>query len=307
MDYYSVHLPRFELASPRTVDEATALLSRHGEQMSVLAGGTDLIPAMRKREKTPQYVLSLKDIPGLDKIESKAGGEIVLGPLVNINQVKASPLIREKSAVLAEAADKFANNQIRNMATVAGNLCTSSCCADTASPLIVLGAQLRLKSAGGERILPVDKFCQTPFKPTLGKDELLVEIAIPQSSPNTVGTYLKYTLPGATGYSFVGVAVSLDIEGKLCREARIALVASSQCWLREGCLYECPFPFRASEAEPILKGRPKDRAAIEKAADTAAQTAHPLVNTDYTRQMIKVFVRRALQQAWAKAEKQGLA
>lgn len=306
MDYYSVRLPKFELLSPKTLAEATALLSQYGENIAVIAGGTDLIPAMRKRKETPKYVLSLKGIPGLDSIEQQES-KVVLGPLVNLNLVKASPIIRERYAVLAEAADKFGNNQIRNMATVAGNLCNSSCCADTASPLMVLGAQLKLKSTRGERNLSVDKFCQTPFKPTLKKDELLVEISIPPSSPTTVGTYLKYTLPGATGYSFVGVAVTLDVVDKLCKEARIALVASSQCWLREGCLYECPFPFRAGEAESVLKGKGRDDVAIEKAADMAAQTAHPMVNTDYTREMIKVFTRRALQQAWDKAKIQGLA
>lgn len=307
MAYYSVHLPRFELLSPQTLDEATSLISRHSEKVAVLSGGTDLIPDMRKRKKTPQYVLSLRGIPGLDAIEQVDGGGVVIGPLVTINQIKASPLIRERYTVLAEAADKFANNQVRNMATVAGNLCTSSCCADTASPLIVLGAQLKLKSLRGERILPVEKFCQTPFKAALRNDELLVEISIPKTSLNTVGVYLKYTLPGATGYSFVGVAVNLSLEGKLCREVGIAMVASSQCWLKEGCLYECPFPFRASESEAIMRGRAGDEVAIEKAADAAAQSAHPMVNTDYTRQMIKVFTRRALQNAWEKAKKQGLA
>ncbi len=306
MDYYSVHLPKFKLLSPKTIAEATTLLSQHQENTAILAGGTDLIPEMRKRKRTPEYVLSLKSIPGLDSIEQR-DGKVIFGPLVTLNQVKASPVIRGGYAVLAEAADKFGNNQIRNMATVAGNLCNSSCCADTASPLMVLGAQLKLKSAQGERNLPVEKFCQTPFKPTLKQDELLVEISVPQSSPTTVGTYLKYTLPGATGYSFVGVAVTLDIANKLCKEARIALVASSQCWLREGCLYECPFPFKAGEAESILKGKGKDDAAIEKAADTAAQSAHPMVNTDYAREIIKVFTRRALQQAWDKAKQRGLA
>ncbi|MEK7282085.1 MAG: xanthine dehydrogenase family protein subunit M [Chloroflexota bacterium] len=301
MDYYSVRLPRFDVLYPQTIAEAAALLAQHGEKAAVIAGGTDLIPEMRKRKRTLEYVLSLRGIAGLDGIEQRDGKHLALGPLVTVSQVKASPVIREKFSVLAEAADKFANNQVRNMATVAGNLCTSSCCADTASPLFVLGAQVKLTSTRGERTLSVEKFCQTVFKPTLRKGEVLTEISIPEPAPNTVGTYMKYTLPGATGYSFVGVAVTLRVESKVCREARIALVASSQCWLREGCFYECPFPFRAADAESVLSGKGRDEATIEKAADIAAQTAHPLVNTDYTREMIKVFTRRAVQQAWDKA------
>ncbi|MBI4288514.1 MAG: xanthine dehydrogenase family protein subunit M [Chloroflexi bacterium] len=306
MTFYSVRLPKFELLTPRTVAEAADLLASHGEKTAIVAGGTDLIPAMRKRERTPEFVLSLRGVPGLDRIEQR-DGQTVLGPLVTLNQVKDSSVIRDSYCVLAEAADRFANNQVRNMATVAGNLCNSSCCADTSSPLIVLGAQVKLKSSKGERTVPVEKLCQTVFKPTLRKDELLTEISIPKPAPNTVGTYLKYTLPGATGYSFVGVAATLTVEGKLCRDARIALVASSQCWLREGCLYECPFPFHATEAEAALKGKGRDDGAIQKAADVAAQTAHPMVNTDYTREMIKVFTRRALLQAWDKAKERGLA
>ncbi len=302
MDYYfPLSLPQFEYMTPRTLAEACSLLAADGGETAVLAGGTDLIGDLRRRHKTPKKVLSLREIAGLETIQTGAEGKLVLGPRVTINQIQTSPLVADTHPPLAEMADVFGNWQIRNRATVAGNLCTASCAADAIAPLMALEAEAKLMSAKGERMVSIETLCQTPFKPTLRRDELLASIVVPPVPPTSVGAYLKYSIPGSRGRAFVGAAVLLDMDGKLCRRARIAVAFSSHCWLREGCLNECPSPTRLPEAEAKLEGTKLDDEAIGAAAQTAASTAYPFVNTDYTREMIQVHTRRALVRARGQA------
>ncbi|MFQ5826449.1 MAG: FAD binding domain-containing protein [Dehalococcoidia bacterium] len=302
MDYYfPVSLPRFEYMTPRTLAEACSLLAADGQETAVLAGGTDLIADLRRHRKTPKKLLSLREIAGLDAIETTDESKLVLGPRVTIGQVQTSPLVRETLPLLAEMAGVFGNRQVRNLATVAGNLCTASCAADTIAPLMALEAEAKLMSAEGERMVSIERLCQTPFKPALRQDELLASVVVPRVSLTSVGAYLKYSIPGSRGRAFVGAAVLLDMDGNLCRQARIAVAFSSHCWLREGCLYECPSPARFPEAEAQLEGTELGDDAIQAAAQTAASNAYPFVNTDYTREMILVHTRRALIQAREKA------
>lgn len=302
MDYYfPLGLPRFEYIAPRTLAEACSLLAADGWETAVLAGGTDLISDLRRNRKTPKKVLSLRGIAGLEALEITDDGNLVLGPRVTISQILTSPQVLETHPLLAEMADVFGNRQIRNLATLAGNLCTASCAADAIAPLMVLEAEVKLMSAKGERMVSVETLCQTPFKPTLRQDELLASIVVPPVPPTSVGAYMKYSIPGSRGRAFVGAAVLLDMDGNLCRRARIAVAFSSHCWLREGCLYECPSPARLPEAEAQLDGTELGDEAIGAAAQAAASTAYPFVNTNYTREMIRVHTRRALVRARGQA------
>lgn len=299
--YFPLSLPQFEYMTPRTLAEACSLLAADGGETAVLAGGTDLIGDMRRRHKTPKKVLSLREIAGLETIQTGAEGKLVLGPRVTISQIQTSPLVAETHPLLAEMAGVFGSRQVRNLATLGGNLCTASCAADTIAPLMVLEAEAKLMSAKGERMVSIETLCQTPFKPTLRQDELLTSIVVPPVSPTSVGAYLKYSIPGSRGRAFVGAAVLLDMDGNLCRRARIAVAFSSHCWLREGCLFECPSPTRLPEAEAQLEGKELSDEAIGAAAQTAASSAYPFVNTDYTREMIQVHTRRALVRARGQA------
>ncbi len=291
-------LPKFEYLTPKTVDEVCAFLSEYGENAAVMAGGTDLLPKMKQREMVPQYLISLGNIPGLDRLEYSDAKGLQLGPAVTIHNIRTSPIIREKFGALAQAADDLGSAQIRNLATVAGNLCNSTPCADMPPPLMAMGARLKLINATGERIVPIEEFFLGPFKSTLKNNEFLAEIEVPNQAPNSRGVYPKHTFRGAMEYPLVAVAVVLNLEGQVCKDIKIAGSFCSHCWRREGCKYPCPTPFRATRTEEALRGKKLEDTLIREAAQIAAKEARPLVETNYTREMMKVFTRRALTQAW---------
>ena len=294
---YIRRLSKFEYVAPKTLAEACSLLAEHGEKAAVMAGGTDLLLQMKRREAVPQYLIVLKNIPGLDYIKHNDNEGLQLGPLVTMRKIQASPLIRERFPLLAQAADSLGSAQIRSLATLAGNICHAAPCADTIPPLMALGASLKLVSPRGERNLPIEEFFTAPFKTVRNKDELLAEITVPNQPYSSNGAYLRYSFRGAMDYPIVAIAVALDLEGNLCREARITGSFCGQCWRREGCQYRCPSPFRAIEAEKVLRGNKLEATLLEEAAKTASEETHPIVDREYTREMIRVFTRRAVSQA----------
>lgn len=297
-------LPTFNYLAPKTVKQVCALLSEHGEKAAVMAGGTNLLPKMKRREKVPEYVISLTNIPNLGRIQYSAKKGLRLGPLVTIHDIQASPIIRQKFPALAQAAENLASAQVRNLATVAGNLCNTAPCADMPPSLLALGARLKLISSGGDRTLTVDQFTKAPFKSTMKADELLVEIVVPNPPAKSTGAYLKHTIRGAMEYPLVGIAVILTVQYQVCSDVTITGSFCSHCWRREGCKFPCPTPFRATRAEETLRGKKLDEALIQKAAAMAARDARPIVNKEYTREMVTVYTKRALTKAWKDAKPQ---
>ncbi len=295
---YLRRLPKFNYLAPKTVAEVCDLLAEHQENAAVMAGGTDLLPKMKRREKVPEYLISLANIPDLDRIQYSETEGLRIGPLVTIRDVHASPIIQENFPALAQATENLASAQVRNLATVAGNLCNTAPCADTAPPLMALDARLTLISAAGQRTLSVDQFYLAPFKSAMKPDELLVEIEVPHPAEGSTGAYLKHTLRGAMEYPLVGIAVVLTVQDGICSDVTITGSFCSHCFRREGCKYPCPSPFRAKRAEEALRGKPMEIALIQEAALMAAKDARPIVNAQYTREMVAVFTRRAVTQAW---------
>ncbi len=280
---YLRRLPKFEYVSPQTIAEACSLIADYREKGALLAGGSDLLPKMKRREKAPQYLISLKAIPDLRGIENNNG--LKIGSMTTIHDIQTSSLVRAKFAPLARATDEFGSMQIRNLATVGGNLCSGAPSADTAPPLVALGAMFRMISSRGERTISAEEFFVAPFQTVLAEDELLAEIRIPGQPPSSGGTYLKYAFRGAMDHAFVGVAVALSLDGNRCSQVKIALGSCN------------PVPFRATGAEDILKGKELEESLIEEAAKKASQEASPRTDPDYKREMIRVFTRRALKQA----------
>ncbi|MDP2644840.1 MAG: xanthine dehydrogenase family protein subunit M [Desulfobacterales bacterium] len=295
---YVRRLPKFEYLAPQTVQEVCALLAQYGENAAIIAGGTDLLPKMKRRETVPQHLISLENIPGLDRIEYSDADGLRIGPAVTMHSIRNFPVIREKFGALAQAAADLGSAQIRNLATLAGNLCNTAPCADTPPALIAMGARLKLVHAAGERTVPIEEFFLEPFKSTRKNIEFLAEIQVPAQAPGSRGVYLRHTLRGAMEYPLVGVAVLLDLEGQVCRDIKVAGSVCSHCWRREGCKFPCGTPFRATRTEEVLRGKKLDDTLIQEAAQIAAKQARPLVNTNYARDMIKVFTRRAVTLAW---------
>jgi CO/xanthine dehydrogenase FAD-binding subunit len=282
-------LPKFNYLAPTTLDEALSLLSEYKGRAKAIAGGTDLVPKLKRREiRAPEYVIDLKGVPGLDEIKYDAGG-LSLGALVTIGMVETSAKIQQKFGILAQAAQSMASPQVRNRGTIAGNICNAVPSADSAPPLLTLGARLKLVSQKSERTVNIEDFFTGPNQTALGDDEILREIQVPDMPTNGKGVYLKLTPRRAMDLAIVGVAVVVIPQDGICQDIRIALGAVA------------PTPIRAEKAEAILKSRKFDDKLIEKAAQTAASQSNPIddhrASAEYRRDMVEVLVKRAIKQA----------
>jgi CO/xanthine dehydrogenase FAD-binding subunit len=283
-------LPRFEYLTPKTIDEALSLLSQYKEKAKVIAGGTDVVPQLKRREtKAPQYIIDLKEIPGLDYIKYDEVGGLTLGVLATIHAVETSPVIREKFNILYQAAQSMASPQVRNRGTIVGNICNAVPSADTATALLTLEARLKLISQQGERMINIEEFFTGPNQTVLNDEEILQEIRIPSLPPQAKGIYLKLTPRRAMDLAIVGVAVVVIAENGLCNDIRIALGAVA------------PTPIRAKRAEGIVKGQRFNEQLMEKTAQTAAEESKPIddhrASAEYRREMVKVLTKRAMEQA----------
>ena len=292
MKTFCRRLPRFEYERPGTVDEALSLLGEYRGEARVLAGGTDLIPALRRREiPKPGRVIDLKGIPGLDAVSFGPSSGLNLGPLATISAVARSPIIAGRFSALSQAALSMASPQVRNRGTIAGNICMAVPSADSAPALLALNASVTLKGPAGERVVPIDLFFTGPRKTIMGDDELLSGIEIPEPAASSRSVYLKLSPRHSMDLAVVGVAAWGQIENGICKEVRIALGAVA------------PTPIRAPGAEAILRGRPVTRELIDEAARNALAQCSPVddhrASQEYRCDMVYVMTRRALARIFA--------
>ena len=280
---------RFDYAEPATLDEAAGLLRAAAGNASVLAGGTDLLVQMREHVRAPVQVVNIKKILGIDDLEFDPVGGLRIGALTTTRRLETSALVRAHYAGLHCSTVHFASIQIRNRATVVGNVCRASPSADTLPPLIADAATLRLHGSAGVRSVALEDFCTGPGKTLLGVDELVTHIHVPAPLPHTGKAYLKHGRRVEMELATVGVAVSLTLDGAACREIRIVLAAVA------------PTPLRARGAEAVLRGQRVTPASVAAVADAAMAEARPIGDVrgsaDYRRRMVGVLTRRAIEQA----------
>jgi aerobic carbon-monoxide dehydrogenase medium subunit len=282
-------LPKFEYLAPDNLDEVLSFLSFHKGQAVVMAGGTDLIPKLKARKiKSPEYVIDLKNIPGLDYIKYDAADGLAFGPLVTICTIEKSALIMEKYPILCEAAGSMASVQVRNRGTVAGNICNAVPSADTAPALLDLEARLKLVSRKGERIIQIEDFFIGPNQTAMQDDEILTEIQLPVLPSGSRGRYLKLSPRSSMDLAVVGVGVVALADNGICNEVRISMAAVA------------PKPIRAKLAELVLRGQKISLDLIEKAAGVAAEESRPIddhrASAEYRRDMVRVLTKRVLGQ-----------
>jgi carbon-monoxide dehydrogenase medium subunit len=283
-------LPKFDYLEPSTIDEALSMLSQYKGRAKVMAGGTDILPKLKRREiKAPEYIIALKGIPDLDYIKYDEVDGLSLGALVTIHAVETSPIVQERFGVLFQAAESMASAQVRNRGTLAGNLCNAVPSADTAPALLTLEASLKLTSQKGERIVNVQDFFAGPNETVLTEEEILQEIHVPNLPPHSRGRYLKLTPRRSMDLAIVGVAAVVVAEDGICNDIRIALGAVA------------PTPIRARRAEDIIRGQKLSDEVIERAAQIAAEECHPIsdhrASAEYRCDMVEVLTRQAIQQA----------
>jgi carbon-monoxide dehydrogenase medium subunit len=281
-NYYSVtHL-----------DEALQLLAQYRERARLVAGGTDILLELERGARPGvDTLIDLSRLPDLAHIRQE--GEIIqLGALVTHNQAFADPLIRQQGLALAQACWEVGAPQIRNRATVVGNLVTASPANDTITALMALGARLRLASVRGERVLPLAEFYTGYRQTALAADEMVLAIEFPALGPEAAGIFLKLGLRRAQAISVIDLAAVLHFESPGDRLSPIRSAALSL-----GCV--AATIIRLPQAEARLKGQVLSEALIAETAALAATLPTPLDDVrapaDYRRQMIEVYVRRALR------------
>ena len=201
----------FTYIAPKDLSDAFSWLTKYQHRAKLFAGGTDLLIAMKERQITPDYIIDMKALAGLEHIHFSSG-ILKLGALTTLSDVECSPFVKERFPILAATAHQMANPGIRNMATIGGNLCNAAPSADMAPPLIGMGAQLRLAGPGGERTVPVEDFFLGPGENVLKEGEMLLEIEVPEVPSDTRALYLKIPARTAVGIALVGVAVVVTMD-----------------------------------------------------------------------------------------------
>jgi carbon-monoxide dehydrogenase medium subunit len=286
-------LPRFEYFKPDSFEAAVRILGEHKGRIRPLAGGTDLLIAMKEKGLTLENVLDLKGIKGFDSIQ-ESKGQIEIGALATIRSIETSPLIRTKIPFLSVAAGMIGSVQIRHRATLGGNLCNASPSAETAPSLFCLAASAEIIDEKGVRVIPLEEFFVGPGQTVLNGSGLMRKILIPPLPPNSACIYFKHSPRRAMDLSVVGVAclLTFDSARRRCTDARIALGAVA------------PTPLRVKGAETLIRGKEITEKEIEEAADSASREAKPITDVrgsaEYRTDMVHWFVKKGIRDILAR-------
>jgi aerobic carbon-monoxide dehydrogenase medium subunit len=283
---------RFELALPRDVDEVVRVLSERGPDTKLLAGGTDLLPQLKNGLLKPACVVDLSGVSRVRALHADAGG-LRVGAAVSARTLERDATTRRVYTSLAESGALVGSVQVRNLATLGGNLCNAAPSADMAPPLLALDAEAVIAGPRGERRVPLTDFFTGVRRTVLAADEVLLELVLPVPGARSGGQYLRHTPRRELDIAVVGVASQLTLSDGVCAKARIALAAVA------------PVPLRARAAEQALEGKPVTPEAIERAAELAVGAAEPISDqrgsADYRRHLVHVLTRRTLRTALTRA------
>ena len=275
---------------PRTVSEALSLLDRYGGQAEVIAGGTDVMVDLKYKDQ-PECLVNIKRIPNLNAIHENDGG-VHIGPLATIHELEESDLVRERLPLLWSAAHQFASLQIRNTATIGGNICRASPSGETLAPLLVLEAEAEATFSDGVRTEPVAAFFRGPGETSLGSRGLLTGIRVPFPAEGSHAVYLKHAVRGPMDIAMVGVAVmtTANADKNALDDVRIGLGAVA------------PTPIRAPKTEALVRGKALDAALAKEAGASAASESSPITDQrssgEYRGWIVDALTRRGLEQCW---------
>jgi len=326
-----MRLPKFEYLRAGSVEEACAMLVDESTTALPMAGGSDLLVAMKQGIATPERLVDLGGIPGLDAIVEREG-TLRIGALATLRKIADSPLVQQQWPLLAQAARRAASPQIRNLATIGGNVCLSrrcwyynqsrfwrqsrppclrmggaqcyvvagsdKCyalhCADTVPPLLALEAKVKLVSASGERIVALDDLYSDlgPDAIHLKPGEILTEVLVPQPPSSGFGVYLRYSDRPSISFPLAGVAAIVK-RGRGGEECEDARVAVGAV---------CPKPLRLRRGEEVLRGQKLNRAVISEFVETAAREVKPIPYIyhlpEHKRRVVRNLLLEAVEKAW---------
>ena len=332
-------LPKFEFADPDSMAECCRLLSEKGERARIIAGGTDLLMAMKNRSKMPELLVDLCRVPDLNRISYSEREGLKAGAMVTLRHFANEPIVREKFPLLSQAALAVGDAQLQAMGTIGGNLCQDCCClyynrppmlrqnydpchklggqvchavkgskscwatysGDLAPALLVLQARIKISGSQGEKITPLKELFSGDGKNPhiLSPDQVVTEILVPPPAPRSGGAYLKMRVRKTIDYPLLGVAVYLTLNQNdgFFDNISVALTGVDMS------------PVLIDGAEWLSKSSTSQE-IIEKLVETAYRKARPVNNTfgyspRYRREMVKTYVKSAVRQSVAYAEKQG--
>jgi carbon-monoxide dehydrogenase medium subunit len=281
----------FNYFAPTSVQEAVSLLAEHGSGAKILAGGQSLIPAMRFRLATPETIIDINGLTGLQYIREE-GGYLAIGALTRESSIEESGLIQGAYHMLADATRVIADPIVRNMSTVGGNLAHADPANDHPAVMLAYNAQIVATGPNGTRTIPVDEFFVDLFTNALKSDEILTEIRIPKPSAHSGGAYVKMERK-VGDYAVSAAAVQLTLDGNKCVAARIGLTNVSAV------------PMRARNAERALIGSQLSDDVIEAAGAAAGVECDPSPDlrggVDYKRDITRVLTKRAIRAAIERA------
>jgi CO/xanthine dehydrogenase FAD-binding subunit len=280
-------MKKFEYLIPKSLDEAISLHESHGERAKYVAGGTDVLVKVKEGKMSPDYLISLKHI--LDhntSLQKSDRGELTISAFATHRVIEKSSLVRTQYPILHDAVKNIGSVQIRNVATIGGNLVNAVPSADGAIPLIALDARVKIIGTKGERKMDLIRFFLGPGQCDLDHGEILTEIIIPPLLPRTGSAYIKHGRRQAMELPMLGVGVllSLDEDLKTCVKARVCLGVAA------------PTPFRAMIAEEFLVGKIVAEEVLAEAGKLAAKESRVRDSIRgvawYRREMVGVLVKR---------------
>ncbi len=283
-------MQEFDYHSPTTLEEALSLLDEHGDEAKVMAGGTDLLVQMKQEVIAPKYLINIRNIQDLSMIEH--GKDLKVGAVVLLND--ALHFIRgdKRFRALSDALESLAEVQVRNMGTLGGNLCNASPAADSAPPLLVYNAKVKLASAGGERTLPLEDFFKDVNRTDLANGEMMIEIILPYPEEGTGGAFMKTKRVGAD-ISKISCAISVRRERDICLSSKIAFGSVAKV------------PIRIKAAEKALRKEKVTETLLLKIGELIMSEINPISDirstAEYRREMAKVLFLDVFDLAWQRA------
>ncbi len=289
-----MRLPKFEYFAPTTLESALNLLSEQGEGAHLIAGGTDVTVKMIHGRLTSKSLISLDKIHGLGEIRFDPKEGLTIGALARLAEVIVHPDIMSHYPALSHAASCMATVEVRNMGTLAGNLCNAAPSADSAPPLIVMGADVKLLSLKGERRLSLSDFFKGPGITAMEPGEIMTSIHVPSPRPKSGASYLR--ISGRCGVDIAAVCVGAMalFDGDVCADAKIILGSVA------------PIPMRAVKTENLMKSREWTPELIREAGELAAEEARPIsdvrATAEWRKRMVAVLTGRVLEEACDRAK-----
>jgi carbon-monoxide dehydrogenase medium subunit len=290
----------FELARPRSLTEAIALLDPEDPDIRPMGGGTAVMLMMKAGVLRPTRLVSLRDVePEYAQVGIGNHGELHIGGLTRLATLEHSPLVKEGWPLLARALRTLSNVRVRNVATIGGNLAHADPHMDMPPVLSSLGARVTIKGPNGERTVPVEQLCTGYYETVLARDELISRVIVPPQAGRPAA-YMKVTTRASHDWPALGVAVVLDMQGAAIRQASVIVGAATDR------------PTRLTEAEALLRGaEPSDEKTLRHAGEAGAAQLDIVGDShgtaSYKKQLLKVYLGRAVRTALAAANSRGTA